>query len=402
MKIAIFSDTTLDDVNGVSNSINVLIKELENTGHEVLLVTSNNKLQHIYDGKIIKLPGKQLSKLYGYNICAPYDHKILKALKLEKIDVIHVHTEFGVGIIGRKVAKKLKVPLVSTYHTMYVDYVHYINPTRIKTLDKAGSKAIKKISKKLHNKCNYVIVPSQKAKKALRSYGVKAPMATIPTGIDTNYFSPSNEDEKISKSLKVKYNLDNKLVFTYIGRIAREKSLTHSINRYVNFVDKNPGIKTTLLIIGGGPSLKYIESKITKLEQDYSIHLIGKLPHNEVRNYYYISDLFINSSRTETQGLTFFEALATGTPLIARTDEAIDKKEIAKFSYLYETNQQFNDFIIEFSKLSETERKEMSFKCSEYTKQFDKVEFGKAVIQIYETVLKGGVSKTKKYKRGVK
>ena len=79
MKIAIFSDTTIEDINGVSTSVNTLKKELENEGHQVLLVTSNDKLKSEFTGKVIKVPGKKLNRMYGYNVSTPYHKNIIKS-----------------------------------------------------------------------------------------------------------------------------------------------------------------------------------------------------------------------------------------------------------------------------------------------------------------------------------
>ena len=47
-------------------------------------------------------------------------------IKSWNLDIIHSHTEFGIGMLARKIAKKNKLPLVHTYHTLYEDYTHYV------------------------------------------------------------------------------------------------------------------------------------------------------------------------------------------------------------------------------------------------------------------------------------
>ena len=118
MRIAIFTDTYPPFVNGVSTSTFNLANTLVANGHEVLVVaprSTDGKLEQI--GNVLYVPGIYLKKLYGYRFTNIFANKPVKIIKNFKPDVIHNQTDFTIGVLARRVAKKLKLPIVYTYHT---------------------------------------------------------------------------------------------------------------------------------------------------------------------------------------------------------------------------------------------------------------------------------------------
>ena len=166
MKIALFSDTYIPDINGVATSTNILRNELVRLGHDVLVVTSELPSDSDYDAsldeQILRVPGLEIQALYGYRACNIFSFKGMKEIKKFAPEVIHVQTEFGIGIFGRIAGEYLDVPVVYTYHTMWTDYSHYVNPINSETVDTVVKKVITKISKFYGNSCQGLIVPSNK------------------------------------------------------------------------------------------------------------------------------------------------------------------------------------------------------------------------------------------------
>ena len=143
MRIGLFSDTYTPDINGVVSSIVTLQKELEKRGHEVFVITNHKALLSTQrEGNVLRLPGLELKWLYGYKLTTPYHFSAKDEIRKMNLDVIHVHTEFGVGMFARIVAKYLNIPVVSTYHTMYEDYTHYINRFAIDEVDVLSKKFV--------------------------------------------------------------------------------------------------------------------------------------------------------------------------------------------------------------------------------------------------------------------
>ena len=207
MRIAIFSDTYTPDINGVATSTKILKDELIKHGHEVLVVTSELPSESNYEDNlndnILRVPGLEIRALYGYRACNIYSFKGMKEIKSMNIEVIHVQTEFGIGIFGRIVGEALNIPVVYTYHTMWADYSHYVNPINSTAIDGLIKKAITRISKFYGDKSAELIVPSiRKTKEALKKYGINKNMHIIPTGLELEKFDPKNKNEKLIKQIK--------------------------------------------------------------------------------------------------------------------------------------------------------------------------------------------------------
>ncbi len=162
MRVGIFTDTYPPFINGVSTSISMLEAGLRALGHEVYIVTVNpDNMSYKYedDDRIVRIPGIPIG-IYDYRLTGIYPIKTINKIKSWKLDVIHSHTEFGIGTFARIVAKQFDIPLVHTYHTMYEDYVHYITHGYF---DKSSKKIVEYLTKFYCDKtARELIVPSKK------------------------------------------------------------------------------------------------------------------------------------------------------------------------------------------------------------------------------------------------
>lgn len=391
MNIALFSDTYLPDINGVVSSIETLRQKLEEAGHNVYVVCtfpggiSNFKVQK--EGNIIRLPGIELKQLYGYAMASPFHFSLINELKELKLDIIHAHTEFGVGIFARFVAKNLNIPLVSTYHTTYEDYTHYVNPIHLDVIDGAAKKAVARLSKMYIDSCVRVISPSVKTKTMLMSYGVdSSSIKIIPTGLDLKRFNPDNLNQEILEDLSKIYKQENQKLLVYLGRIAAEKSIDLVIRSF-SFI-KEKGLNLKLLVVGSGPELDNLNKLVEQLNLQNFIQFAGKKSPAEVPYYYGIADGFISASTTETQGMTYIEALASGLPIFARRDDVVKElidEQMTGFYFDDETD--LANCLEEFSLLTKDEWKEKSKLCQEKVIPYDADIFLEQVVELYREAI---------------
>ncbi|NCC55634.1 MAG: glycosyltransferase family 4 protein, partial [Erysipelotrichia bacterium] len=386
MRIGIFTDTYVPDINGVVSSIYTLQKGLEAAGHEVYIITSHKGFIHAKrEGNVFRMPGLELKWLYGYILSTPY-HFTLKA-EIEKLnlDVIHVHTEFGVGIFGRIVAKSLNLPVVYTYHTMYEDYTHYINKFDLDSVEKVSKKVFTTFSKYLCESVAAIIAPSEKTKEKLQSYGVKRPIYIIPTGLDLIRFK--EESVPLEKRLEIRkqYGIgeDEKLI-TYIGRIAEEKS----IDIIVDGVPYIQNEKCRLMIVGGGPQLEDLKAQAAKLKVSDRIIFTGPIPREEVPAYYLSSDCFVSASTSETQGMTFIESLASGLCVLARPDEVLEHLVIEEETgFYFNTPEQFAQKVEQYVSMNEQSQMKMKQQAREVVKPYEVNTFVKHVVDVYKIAM---------------
>ena len=323
MKIGIFTDTYLPDINGVATSSHILRHALEKHGHEVLIVTSELPDDSDYkdEENVLRLPGIEMKKIYGYRISNIFSFKGMKEITNQGLDVIHIQTEFGIGIFGKIAAQILNLPVVYTYHTMYEDYTHYVagGLTPLNTIVK---KSIENISRIYGDNCTELIVPSEKTKEALISYGLEKDAHIIPTGLILDAFDEKNIDQEKVAAIREQYQIKDEFVVTFLGRLAPEKSVELILEAGAKL--KQDGVHFKMMIVGKGPSLDDLKEEARRLKIDDVVIFTGPVTSDQVPNYYHASDIFVSASITETQGLTFIEAQASGLVVLARHDKNLE------------------------------------------------------------------------------
>ncbi len=382
MRIGIFTDTYEPEINGVVSSILTLQKGLEAQGHDVYIITSHKGFIHsTREGNIFRMPGLELKWLYGYILSTPYHFTVKAEIEKLNLDVVHVHTEFGVGIFGRIVAKALNLPVVYTYHTMYEDYTHYINKFDLESVEKVSKKVLTTFSKYLCDSVASIIAPSEKTKDKLQSYGVKRPICIIPTGLDLERFKDESVDEKKRDEIRAKHGIGKDLkLITYIGRIADEKSIDIIVNGATHLTDENARI----MIVGGGPQLEDLKQLAKKLSVDEKIIFTGPVPREDVPAYYLISDCFVSASTSETQGMTFIESLASGLCVLARPDEVLDHLVMEdKTGYFFTNSEEFANKAQNYLNLSEERKKEIAKEARKVTLPYEVDTFVSNVLAVY-------------------
>lgn len=389
MRIGIFTDTYKPDINGVVSSILVLQQELQQHGHQVYVVTNHPKLlQTKLEDNILFLPGIELKKLYGYVMSSPIHFKALEIIEQWQLDIIHVHTEFGVGIFARIVAKKLQIPLVSTYHTTYEDYTHYVNVFKSQTVENIAKKTVANLSKMYGKSCVEIIAPSEKTKKMLQGYGITRNIPVIPTGLDLKRFNPALTSETTKQALRQEMGVAaDRLLVIFVGRVAQEKSIDLLIEAYREVKSKQ--LPSTLVIVGGGPQEAALKQMITDYDLDDYVKMIGKKPSEQIPQYYHCADLFVSASLTETQGMTYIEALASGTPILARKDEVLQDLLIPNQNgFFFDDAASLANSIETYLQLPAEQKTAMHQQALVSVNQYDSEYFYQQVITVYERVVK--------------
>lgn len=383
MNIAIFTDTYYPQINGVVTSTKTLFLELRKMGHNVYIFTPSDNFidkNEIDEKYIYRLPSMPFVFSKNHRMCLVYPPKILLTFRKLNLDIIHTQTEFSVGFLGSLVSEFYDIPCVHTYHTMYEDYVHYILNGHLIT-----KKGAKRFSKVFCNKKDHIIAPVNKTKKALIEYGVKKPIDIIPTGLDLSIFSKEvTEDEIIA--LKRRYNipLDKKVVLS-LGRVAKEKSIDVIITAFPKVLAKAPD--TVLLIVGGGPYLDELKALSVKLKISDSVIFTDFIPNVEIYKYYRLGDIFVTASTSETQGLTYIEAMASSIPVIVKNDDSI--KELVTHDingYVFNKDNKLSDTILDL--LNNDIKKEMFVhNALVTTKKYSAETFANSVYSLYEETI---------------
>lgn len=389
MKIGIFTDTYNPVTSGVVTSINMLEQEMKKRGHEVFVFTTSKSIQPNNNQTLYMLNSIPLliAKQYKNRIATFYSREIAKQIKEIGLDIVHTQTEFSVGAFGKIISRKYDIPFIHTYHTMWEDYVHYISPLKGRNI--RLKRLARTISRAFVRKAECVITPSNKTAKYLK-YKCKVknkPIYVIPTGIDIAPFKSSNFTEEERNNLKKSLGIKpNEKIILFLGRVASEKSIDVIMDIMPSIFEEHPDYK--FLIVGDGPSKKDLEEQARKLNIDKNVIFTGKVPWNEVPKYYNIGDVFVNASITETQGLTFIEAMSAEIPVVAKYAPNLSEFiHTNKNGILVKKNSDFKKAIIDVIE-NENLRKTLIRGGNETAKEYSIEVFGDKLEMLYTEIIR--------------
>lgn len=315
MKILITSDWYSPAVNGVVTSVKNLRRELEAMGHEVRILTlSQNRHSWEKDG-VVYLGSVAAGLVYpGARLRTALAGKQVRELVAWGPDVIHSQCEFSTFFLARRIAGELGVPLVHTYHTVYEDYTHYFSPSV-----HFGKKAAAVFTRWAASHTDCLIAPTGKVRMLLQNYGVAKPVFVAPSGIDLRRFQ-HEADPLRAAVLKASLHIPaDRFALACVGRLAEEKNVEELLRFRANL---GPGY--TLLLVGDGPDRKRLEGVAAGLGLEApDVVFTGMIPAEQIADWYQLGDLFVSASTSETQGLTYAEALAAGVPVLCRADPCL-------------------------------------------------------------------------------
>ena len=391
MNIGIFMDTYEPQVNGVVTSTKMLKEELERLGHEVTVITIKApEGEEKREEGVLRLSSFSVPLIPEQRLGVLSSYEMIKEIKELDLDIIHTQTEFSVGLLGRFISKVLDIPVVHTYHTMYEDYMHYITGGNF--LEPA-SKLAQKITRLYCKNCDQIIAPTEKVKDALTDYGVDDKIQVVPTGIKLTKFRQENHNPEEIGELKEELGIKKDApVVLYIGRVAEEKSIDVIIKEFPKLLEEMP--EARFLVVGDGPSRDKLEELSSKLGIAHAVIFAGEQPWEEIGKYYQLGDAFVSASTTETQGLTFVEAMAAKVPVVAKYDKNLENMIQDEVNGLvFEKDEELSGLLVKVLN-NEIKSKQLVEQAYQDAQELSAQEFGKKVEKIYYEILAEEASET--------
>ena len=308
MNIAFFTDTYSPQINGVVTSLKIFREELERQGHRVYIFCPSFAGREVPEKNVFRVFSipYPTERMQDQRVVFPLCRAFLTFHRL-KIDIVHFHVPHYLGAYGLMLAYLWKIPAVHTYHTLFIQYTHYV-----KMRKSLAEKAVKFISRNFCNRSVRVIVPSPEVREELSTYGVIPPIDVLPTGIDPFHGAPIRDPE----ALKSRYRIpEGKRRLIFVGRFAREKNIDFLLSMMTILKTKEPGYH--LLLAGDGPDRRRLEGIIDSLNLRDVVTVTGYIPRPLVFDLLRLSDLLVFPSSTETQGLVLLESMTVGLPVVA-------------------------------------------------------------------------------------
>ncbi len=326
LRVAIFTESYLPYLSGVTVSAETLARGLGAAGHLVLLVAPRPAAGAEPgragatgpDPEYAWLPSYQAPPPAppGYRMPVPVPSDALRRAAEFDPDLVHAQSPFVSGLMARRVAQRRRAPLVFTHHTRFADYRHYLGP-----LAEPGARAVQAYLRDFWGGCAAVVAPGSELADEIRARlgpRRRPVVRVIPTGVAVGAISslpPIDPRERFGWPADA-------VVAVSLGRLAAEKSVALLVTAFARAAAADPRLH--LLLVGGGPAEAALRQRAAGPDLAGRVGFTGRVPRMEALGLARGGDLFVFASRTETQGLVLAEALAAGLPGVALAGRGVE------------------------------------------------------------------------------
>jgi len=305
MRVALFTNNYLPFRGGVTTAVETLRTGLEASGHQAWVFAPASDTSGDSPG-VFRYPSIPAPTYPGFAVPLPCSPRLARVARGLRPDIVHAQHPFLLGVTARRIARRLAVPLVFTYHTRYEKYAHYVPaPERL-----VAALAVR-LACRFADRADLVIAPSACIAETLRTRGVRTRVAVVPTGVPLDRFRP-DDTGAARRALGL---APEALVCLYVGRLDREKSVERVIEAFGLIAGALP--QARLLLVGQGSHAEVLGRRAAASPARDRIRLVGGVAREALPPYYHAADLFLFASETETQGLVLAEAHACGLSAVA-------------------------------------------------------------------------------------
>ena len=308
LRVAMFTDNYYPFIGGVPISIDRLTAGLRALGHSVTVFAPRYPDQEPdADPGVVrcKLIRYHKTKLFDFAVTNIFSRDIDAEFARRGFDVIHVHHPFWMGVKGKDLGKKYRLPVVYTHHTQYDQYSHYLPVMKGFFQSYISHSIIKRFSQK----CDAVFAPVESSKAYLTKLGVTTPIDILPTGICL-------AAEDAGDAIRRRFVSGGEALLCSVARLAPEKNIPFLLKGLKRVRELSP-VPFRCVVVGDGPERGALDRLIRRLDLDGTVVMAGYVPPGDVGNYIRASDLFVFASKSEVQGVALFEAMAGRCPVVA-------------------------------------------------------------------------------------
>lgn len=382
MKILFISDVYFPRINGVSTSMETYHRNLRLLGHVVHVIAPDYGVPSFDETDIMRVPSRRIpfdpeDRLMSFKWVMNQQTKI----RSENYDLIHIQTPFVAHYLGVKLSRMLGIPCVETYHTFFEEYLHHYIPLVPKKLTRFIAT---RFSRHQGNSLDGMVVPSKPMLRILQSYGITTPTEVIPTGIEPASFILGDR-----AAFRAKYGIpQDRPVMLFVGRVAHEKNIGFLLRVVDRIRHEIPDI--LFVLAGEGPALKSLKKEVKELRITENVLFVGNLDrHADLNDCYRAADVFVFSSRTETQGLVLLEAMAQGVPVVSIAE--LGTRDVLRDGVgVWIAQEELTDFSGKVVTMlgDDQERKVLGDSGREYAHEWSASNQAKRMLRFYEAALK--------------
>ncbi len=299
LRIGLFTDVYFPSKNGVSTSVFLLWRELRRMGHDAWIVAPAWPEARTAEEGVVRVKSVPYPFFDDYRMGLPSPRVLPKPF-----EIVHTHAPLTMGLWGLRLAERWRVPHISTFHTHYEKYAHYV--PGLAFLDRF-THLIPRLARAFYNRADLVIAPSRPILDLIEKYEIDRPARVIPNGVDTELLESAPDPRPLP------WPPGRRRVLT-VSRLGKEKRLDVALAAFAEIAEATDA---HWVLIGEGPERERLEKEAHDLGVADRVTFVGPVPYEKIGGYYRHAELFLFASDTETQGLVLWEAQAMGVPVVA-------------------------------------------------------------------------------------
>lgn len=329
MRIVIAGNTYLPGNNGQAIFTIHLAEGLARVGHQVEVITPGTGMKYqreqVNGVCVHLLPSIDCRFIHPNVYVTPLPaYKILDILKQSRPDVVHIQDHYFLCRDVALTASRLRIPVMGTNHFLPENVLPYLRLLPIPR--KFKIEVMWQLMLWTYRRLTLVTTPTETAAGILQAQKVGVPVFPVSCGVDTNWFTPGSEAEKIE--LRGKFGIDpEKIMFLYVGRLDWEKRvdlLLRGLAKYQQMAQKQTGQPEIQLVIAGrGAAGSGMQALAKQLGLTQHVRFLGYIPAEQLPDLYRACDVFAMPSPEELQSIATLEAMATAKPILAANARAL-------------------------------------------------------------------------------
>lgn len=298
LRLAVFTDTYPPHMNGVAAALGRLTQAVQDRGGEVRVITTTDPRAPEAESTVRRWPSIPFWAYPQLRVCMPPPGPVARELAAWRPTLVHIATPFGVGLVARRAAMALRIPMVTSYHTSFSQYAAFY---RLGKLSEPGWSFLRWF----HNSGLRTYCPSNAIREELEQKGFRN-TRIWSRGVDMERFNPARR----STAMRERFGAGpDTVVVAYIGRIAAEKGLAVAAAAMRRLEDDK---SIRFVVVGEGP----YEKRMRALAPASAV-FTGRLSGEELSAAYASAEVFVFPSTTDTFGQVLLEAMASGLPIVA-------------------------------------------------------------------------------------
>ncbi len=384
LTILMMTNTYTPFVGGIERSIKDFTAAFRRRGHRVVIVAPVHAGMPRHEPDVIRIPAiRGRFRGSAFSVALPMPLGVLRTLKRLQPDLIHAHHPFLMGNTALRFARAFDAPLVYTHHVRFEEYTHYL------PLDSPmAERFMAGLSIAYANLCEQVIAPSDSVAALLRAWGVRRPIAVVPTGVEISRFA-HGDGAAARRAFGIPRGA---FLVGHIGRLASEKNLGFLAQALALFLRAHP--QAHCFIAGRGSCEDDIRRTLHRAGVAGRLHMAGILERQQLVDCYHAMDAFAFTSKTETQGIVLIEAMAAGVPVIAL--DASGVREVVQDGYngrLLSSSARVEDYVRALrwvATAAPRTRRDVGRAAKEAAKAFSLSRCAQRALALYRVVLARG------------